>query len=189
MALAGFALGCAIRFPFKSSPPDALRELNLVQPGNAPPAVRTAVMDTLHALKDGYRGRDPQKLASLAQRIFPMDGDVLILGTDGGTDEWVRGASSARQFIQNDWRDWGDFQFDADRALVWSSGNAAWIATIGSVHWKNRNRPVRFTGILIREDDRWVFRQMHFQWDDSESTARDLVRPRTYLSLLSDAFR
>jgi hypothetical protein len=42
---------------------------------------------------------------------------------------------------------------------------------------------------LTREDDRWVFRQMHFQWDDNQPDLGDLLRRRTYVSLLMDAFR
>lgn len=189
IALIGFALGCAVSLHLKTSSTDSLRQMELTQPGSAPSAVRKDVVESLHALQDGYTERDPKKLATLAHRIFPKDGDVLILGTDGGTGEWMRGATSAQQFIENDWRHWGDLQFDADRSLVWSAGNTAWIATIGSVRWKNRNRPIRFTAILTREDDRWVFRQMHFQWDDNQPDLGDLLRRRTYVSLLMDAFR
>lgn len=186
VALTGFALGLAVRI-HKSGAPDVLRQQVLTRPGNASPAVRTAVVQTLRAFQRGYTERDPRKLDSFAQNIFPKDGDVLILGTDGGAGEWVRGESNARQFIENDWRSWGDLRFDADQAIVWSSGDAAWLATIGSVHWEKRHRPLRFTAILTREDDRWVFRQMHFQWDDNQAALGGLLSRHNSAGLLIDA--
>ncbi len=189
VALTGFALGIAVHIHKSNSTPEVRREQVLRRPGNASPAVRTAVVRTLPTLQRGYAQRDPTKVATLAQDIFPKDGDVLILGTDGGAGEWVRGTSSARQFIENDWRSWGDLRFDADQAIVWCSGDTAWLATIGSVHWEKSNRPLRFTAILTREEDRWVFRQMHFQWDDNQAALGDLLNRRNSAGLLIDALR
>jgi hypothetical protein len=189
IANAGFAMGFVACLHLKGARPSPLREQELVQSGNAPPVVRTAIVEKLHALQEGYARRDPKQVESLTQSLFPQDGDVLILGTDGGVREWVRGAPDARRFIEQDWRLWGDLHFDVDHAIVWSSGTAAWVATIGVVRWQRSERPVRFTAVLTRENDRWVFRQMHFQWDDNEPAASDLLRPQTYLNFLSDALR
>jgi hypothetical protein len=121
--------------------------------------------------------------------LFPADGDLLILGTNGGVDEWARGASNASRFIAADWRGWGDVHLDVEHAIVWSSGDVAWLATIGDVRWHKSQRPLRFTAVLTREDKGWVFRQMHFQWDDNDPAKGDLLRPRTYLRLFSDVLR
>lgn len=188
-ALGGFTFGFVACLHLKSTSPIAERKQELDPSGNAPPAVRVAIVEKLQTLQDGYTRRDPKILSLLTQNLFPKDGDVLILGTDGGVGEWVRGAPAARDFIAGDWRYWGRLQLDTDHAIVWSSGNAAWMATIGTVRWEKRERPIRFTAILTHEQDRWVFRQMHFQWDDDDPSTADLFRTSTYARLLSDALQ
>ena len=42
------------------------------------------------------------------------------------------------------------------------------------------NRPLRFTAILTRQGDRWIFRQIHFQWDDRDPGVLGLLRSATY---------
>lgn len=189
LVMLGFVAGFRVCLHVRGASPSPAREQDLAQPGNAPLAVRSSIVERLHTLQEGYTERDPKQMDAFTHDLFPSDGDVLILGTEGGTEEWVRGGTAARQFIAEDWRGWGDLQLDVDHAIVWSSGSAAWVATIGSVHWKTRERPIRFTAVLTREEDRWVFRQMHFQWDDADPTASDLLRARTYLSLLPGATR
>lgn len=189
IALIGFWSGFNACLHLKTSSPDALREQNLELPGNASPVVRAAIVQQLRELQKDYAKRDPKTLDSLAQSLFPHDGDTLILGTDGGVEEWVRGAPAAKSFIAGDWQYWGDLHFDSDRAIVWSSGDVAWIATVGVVRWTKRERPIRFTAILTWEEGHWVFRQMHFQWDDADPKIAELLRPSTYARLLSGAVR
>lgn len=190
LTLTGFSFGFVACLHLKTASPDVQREQMLDQSGNAPPAVRAAVVDRLHTLQAGYSKRDPKLIDAFAQTLFPQDGDVLILGTDGGEREWVRGASNAKDFVVGDWLGWGDARFNTDRAAVWSMGDVAWLATIGTVRWgKNFERPIRLSAILTQEDGRWVFRQMHFQYDDNDPSSADLLRPGTYTRLLSYALR
>ncbi|MGC1424518.1 MAG: nuclear transport factor 2 family protein [Terracidiphilus sp.] len=181
----GFASGFVACLHSKSTSPASLREQSLAQPGSAPPVLRAAVLDKLRVLQRGYSLRDVSRAASLAQELFPADGDVLMLGTEGGKEEWVRGASNDVGFITADWQNWGDVRLDVEHAIVWSSGDVAWVATIGEVRWQKRERPLRCTAILTREQKGWVFRQMHFQWDDNDPVKGDLLRPDTYVRLLS----
>ncbi len=178
-----FAAGFTACLHLKSASPDSVRKQNLLAAGSAPAAVRSAVLQDLDALQSGYLKRDPGQIAALTANLFPSDGEILILGTDTG--EWVRGSSDAGQFIAADWRYWGDLRLDVENAIVWSRGDVAWLATIGNVSFKNRIRPVRFTAVLTNENNRWVFRQMHFQWDDKDPVRRDLLRPQTYIRLLT----
>jgi hypothetical protein len=187
LVMAGFIAGFRVCLHLRGYSPGPAREQNLAQSGNAPLAVRSSIVERLHTLQQGYAQRDPKQIDAFTHDLFADDGDVLILGTEGGTEEWVRSGAAARQFIAEDWRGWGDLRLDVDHAIVWSSGSAAWVATIGSVQWKTRERPIRFTAVLTREEDRWVFRLMHFQWDDKDPSASDLLRSRTYLSLLPGA--
>lgn len=167
-----------------ASPAD--RERSLLSAGNATPPVRMSVLQNLRRLQDDYSVRDPQRLPSLMRAVFPQDGDVLILGTDGG--EWIRGSENAGKFIEGDWRYWGDLKIDIDHAIVWCSGDVAWLATIGEVRFDQGPRPLRVTAILTQEGNNWVFRQMHFQWDDRDAVKRDLLRPRSYLRLMEQTW-
>lgn len=189
-SLGGFTFGFVACLHLKTSSADTLREQKLNQSGNAPSAIRASVVETLHTLQSGYAKRDPKQVDTFAQSLFSKDGDVLILGTNGGVREWVRGVPDAKQFIIGDWLYWGDVSFDADHAAVWSSGDVAWLATIGTVRWKkNVERPIRLSAILTREDNRWVFRQMHFQYDDTDPSTADLTHPQTYVRLLTEKLR
>ena len=115
-------------------------------------------------------------------RLFLKDDDILLLGTDAG--EWARGYPAVGEFIRTDWLNWGDFRFAVDDSTVWSSGDLAWIASIGTVHERGSDRPLRFSAILTRHGNRWLFRQVHFQWDDRDPSPADLLRPSTDLKLV-----
>jgi len=183
LLLCGFAAGFLACVSLRGSSHQKAVAPQLLQPANAPAAVRAGVLDSLRAFQDGYIKRDQRDLDSFVSRLFPKDGEVLILGTEGGTAEWVRGYSSAAKFIARDWRAWGDFRFDVDHSLVWSCGDVAWVASVGSVRFNRSYRPVRLTAIMTRTGDHWVFRQLQFQWDESNPDTGDILRLHTYLRL------
>lgn len=183
LLLCGFAAGFLACVSLRGSSHQKAVSLQLLQPADTPAAVRAGVLDSLRAFQDGYIRRDPRNLDSFTSRLFPQDADVLILGTEGGTAEWVRGYPSAARFIARDWREWGDFRFDVDHSLVWSGGDVAWVASVGSVRFDRSYRPVRFTAIMTHDGDHWVFRQLQFQWDESNPDAGDILHLRTYLRL------
>jgi SnoaL-like domain len=187
IAAFGFAAGFLSCLHLKYSPSTDFRDHVLAQPGDAPPSVRSAVVADLRILQDGYIHRDVATLDSFTKELFPKDGDILILGTNGDSGEWARGAFDARRFIRDDWLYWEDLHFNADQAIVWSSGDVAWTATIATLGAKKR--PIRLTAILIREDQRWVFRQLQFQWADKGPSKSDLLQFKTYQQLASDAFQ
>ena len=189
LMLACFAGGFLSCLHLKAAPSEAMRAQELTTPGDAPAAVRTGVLASLQAFQEGYLRRDPQAIDAFMSGLFPRDQDVLVLGTDGGTFEWIRGYDRAAQFIKSDWQGWGDFRFDVDHALVWSRGDVAWVASLGSVRNGRHERPVRFTAILTRNGDRWLFRQVHFQWDDDDPHDRDVLNPRTYARIAKNALR
>lgn len=187
--LACFACGFLSCLHLKAAPSAAMRAQELTTPGDAAPAVRSGVLAALQGFQDGYVRRDPQAVDTFMTSLFPRDQDVLVLGTDGGTFEWIRGYDRAAQFIKADWQAWGDFRFDVDHALIWSSGDVAWVASLGSVGNGKQQRPVRFTAILTRNGDRWLFRQVHFQWDDDDPRDGDVLNPRTYARIVRNALR
>jgi len=189
LLLGGFAFGFVSCLHLRNVTSTEAQTRQLLVTGDAPPKVREGVLTSLRAFQEGYVKRDSNNLESFMSRLFAKDGDVLMLGTEGGASEWVRGNSATAQFIQSDWQGWGDFTFNVDDCVIWSSGDVAWVASVGKVSTKTSVRPVRFTAILMREGSRWVFRQLQFQWDDKEPGATDILRPKTYLQLVQLALR
>lgn len=183
----GFALGFVSSLHLKSIAPPELRHQYLLQTGDAPPSVRAEVLVSLRAFQEGYRKRDPRELDSFMHRLFEKDDDILLMGTDA--NEWVRGYDAVGRFIKSDWLYWDDFRFEVDDSVVWSAGDVAWIASVGVVHGQRADRPVRFSAILTRHGNNWLFRQVHFQWDYRDPRPSDLFRPSTHLKLVRLALK
>lgn len=181
LAFSAFGFGFVSSLHLKSTSSIDLRHQYLLQTGDAPPAVRAGVLAALRSFQDGYVRRDPRELGSFMHHLFPEDGDILLLGTDAG--EWVRGYPAVAEFIRTDWLKWGDFRFAVDDSIIWSSGDVAWIASVGVVHDQWSDRPVRFSATLMRSGPNWLFRELHFQWDDRDARASDLFRPSTHLRI------
>ncbi len=174
LLMAGFAFGLLASRHLKRVVPDERRQAYLHRKGDALPAVREQVLVALRAFQNGYSRRDPKDLDSFMRRLFVEDDEILLLGTDAG--EWVRGYHEVGRFIANDWAKWGDFKFLVEDAIIWSSGNVAWVVSVGTVHGQRSDRPVRFSAILAPRGEEWVFRQLHFQWDEREPSPTDLTR-------------
>jgi len=184
----GYALGFIACVHSKSAAPNKIRAQQSTPAGDAPPDVRTGVLASLRAFQDGYVQRDPNRLDSFMDRLFPKTADVLVLGTEGGNAEWVRGDTAVAQFIKTDWQQWGDVRLNVDDSLIWSSGDTAWVASLGSVRFPSSERPIRFTAVLTRNKDHWLFRQIQFQWDDDEPGTSDLLHLRTWLAPVRRSF-
>ena len=153
-----------------------LRTQYLLQPGNAPPAVHAGVLLALRDFQDGYIRRDPRTLDAFMSRLIENNDDVLMLGT--GPSEWARGYTGVSDFIRGDWAQWGDLRFNVDDSVISSCGDVAWVATFGTVHSRRHDRPVRFSAILTRHGDRWLFRQLQFQYEDGDESLAGLFLRR-----------
>jgi hypothetical protein len=175
--VSGFASCLYLKRTLPESPvAENLRQEYLVQQGDASPPLRSQIIAALKTFQDGYSKRDPRELDSFMRRAFSESDDVLLLGADG--TEWVRGYSAVGQFIKTDWEGWGDFRFAVDDSVIWCSGDVAWVASVGTVHLERSNRPIRFTAILTRHNDQWLFRQVQFQWDGSAQNRLALIQGR-----------
>lgn len=173
----GFAAGVIMSRDMRTVVSRDLQKTYLIHPGDAPAPVRAGVVAALRAFQDGYARRDPKQLDSFMQRLFAPNDEVLLLGADAA--EWIRGYRPVSQFILSDWLRWGEFRFSVDDSMIWSSGDVAWIASAGTVHTRRSDRPIRFSAVLTRNGDAWIFRQVHFQWDERDPGGWDLVHPTT----------
>lgn len=186
---AGFMAGFVACLHGRASMQESLRKQNLQYPGDAPPEVRSGVIAALEDLQQGYMDRDLARLPGMVQRLFPADEEVLLLGTTGSPLESVHGKQEAENFIAGDWKQWGNLRLHGAESAVWSSGDVAWSVTLGQVEWKNGTRPLRLTAVLKRNGSAWQFRQIQFQWSDSDPEAGDVLRPALYLRLTQKALQ
>ena len=105
---------------------------------------------------------------------FLKDQDTRIIGTDTG--EWRSGYESVSHFVHDDWVDWGNVRLSVDDAVIDSAGETAWLATTGEVSSAHSTRAMRFTAVLTRRNERWLFRQIEFQWDQRFLKLSDLLK-------------
>ncbi|HVJ04804.1 MAG TPA: nuclear transport factor 2 family protein [Candidatus Saccharimonadales bacterium] len=190
LVVGSFVFGFNACLHLKSSASGEIRRQYLRPAGDAPPSVKAGVLVALRAFQEGYTKRDPKEINAFMTRLFPRNGDVLLLGTDTG--EWARGYPAVSEFIKNDWERWGNFSFSADDSIISSAGDVAWIASVGVLRDAAADRPLRFSAILARSENKWVFRQVHFQWDDRDPATADLFQPSTHVKiakLLVNQFR
>jgi SnoaL-like domain len=182
--LTGFAAGWLASRRVVLAPVKTAQSVILLPRGDAPEAVRGDVLRTMRDFQDGYARRDVNAIGAFMQRLFPPGKVDLVLGTDGG--EWIRGYEPIGQFIRGDWQFWGDVRLEVDDSMISAAGDAAWLATHGVVSFPGgSSRRIRFTATLVRDDRRWVFRQVQFQWErnDDVPSFREVFQPSTLVRL------
>jgi len=133
--------------------------------GNAPDSTRKAIISQLHKFQKGYSDRDTSQVGAFMESLYSKE-NVLILGT--GPREVFRSFDGAANLVRADWESWGDCRFMIDSANISLEGDVAWFATKGYVEFDLSRLlvlPLRLTGIMVREDQVWKFRQQQFQFD------------------------
>ena len=133
--------------------------------GNAPDSTRMEIIDQLNKFQDGYSKRDPKNIDTFMQSLYSRE-NILILGTMPG--EIYIGHEKATKLVKSDWDSWGDCKFEIDSASISSSENTAWFSTRGYIEFDLSNLlviPLRFTGIMVKEDQEWKFQQQQFHFD------------------------
>jgi hypothetical protein len=177
MLASGFAAGWVAKrhVMIKQRSAVSSEKINL---GDAPQSVRSDVLKQLKFFQAGYTKRDPEQVNQFMNELFPRDKNIVLLGTD--PNEWITGYEPISQFIYADWKNWGDVRLDTEYPVICTSGNVAWLATSGVLESGRNSRPLRFTAILVLEQEKWTFRHVQFQWDDRQATLRDLLRMENY---------
>jgi hypothetical protein len=97
-----------------------------------------AVRAVLRRFQEGYSRRESQDLDEF-MKLFVLEETLEIIGTsaiDPFHEEWCRGVAATRALIAADWESWGDLALDVAAASIHSRGDAAWLATTGTVSQK-----------------------------------------------------
>jgi hypothetical protein len=133
--------------------------------GNAPDSTRKEIIGQLNKFQEGYSQRDTSQVDAFMKSLYSRE-NILILGTSPG--EVFPGYDRAARLVKSDWESWGDCRFMIDSANISSMGDVAWFSTKGYVEFDLSNLlviPLRLTGIMVKEDQVWKFRQQQFQFD------------------------
>jgi hypothetical protein len=130
--------------------------------GNAPDSIRSEIIEQLHNFQDGYTDRDIVQLKPFMEQLFSQD-NILVLGTD--PNEILIGQEKVSKLVFNDWKGWEDCTFLMNNAHISTSGNVAWISTIGYVKKRFLTLPLRVSAVMVKERLTWKFQYMQFQFD------------------------
>jgi hypothetical protein len=94
-----------------------------------------SVREVLQQFQSGYDHRDGTRLDEI-RALFADDPTVEVIGTGGlvlGDEEWPMGREAVLELVKNDWEGWGDLRLELDQARIHCLGEAAWLATDGTV--------------------------------------------------------
>jgi len=130
--------------------------------GNASREVRSKVLEQLNKFQIGYLQRDTEQVETFLEELFSKE-NVLVLGTM--PDEIYKEFTEVEDLIYRDWNAWGDVTFLMDTAHISSSGNVAWISTIGFVEFDLSRflvLPLRLSAVMVEQDLTWKFQYMQF---------------------------
>jgi hypothetical protein len=131
-----------------------------------------AVRDVFRKFQEGYARRDPATLDEFMELFIPGE-ELEVVGTNAlevGQGEWCLGREAARRLVSNDWQYWGDVRYDVDGAHIFALGDAAWLATTGTV---TDTIPVsdRYAGYL-----EYVQSVLAEEGDSAQDKVLDIVR-------------
>jgi hypothetical protein len=133
--------------------------------GNASDSVRSEIVEQLDKFQEGYTNRDTTQLKSFMEQLFSQENN-LVLGTM--PNEILIGHKRVSRLVFSDWKTWGDCTFLMNNAHISTSGNVAWISTIGYVQFdmsRFLNLPLRLSAVMVKENLTWKFQYMQFQFD------------------------
>jgi hypothetical protein len=133
--------------------------------GNAPDSVRSEIVEKLNKFQAGYTQRDTTQLKPFMDQLFSHE-NTLVLGTM--PNEILIGHKRVSRLVFSDWMTWGDCTFLMNNAHISTSGDVAWISTIGYVKFDMSRYlilPLRLSAVMVKENLTWKFQYMQFQFD------------------------
>lgn len=94
---------------------------------------------------------------------FASDADVLLVGSERG--EVVEGQAGLRDFFQRVFRSPAHVGWEWRKVRISSCDNVAWLFAEGEVvivmDARPERRPYRLTGVLERQNRRWLWKHFH----------------------------
>ena len=111
--------------------------------------METKVRTLLARFQEGYARRDQTYLDEFME-LFVSGDELEVIGTNAiepGEGEWCHGREAVRDLVSGDWEYWGKVEYDVAGARIHVRGDAAWMATTGTVT-DTITRDDRYAGYL-----------------------------------------
>ena len=131
-------------------------------PGDVlPENLRENALRPLRRLNVYYEKRDPEQADACIDEVMLPD-RILILGTNPG--EIFHGRECAKGLLRGDWKYWGQLALEVDTTSLCRTGGILYFACRGRIRLDRiRLRvPVRITGVLEEQNDRWYISKIQF---------------------------
>ena len=98
----------------------------------------------------------------ILEEFSPSD-DVLLVGSDSG--EIAKGSRELEAFFTRIFSRETTFSWEWERLDIAQAGETAWFFAEGEVilnsNYERRKNPYRVSGVLQRQDNRWLWKQYH----------------------------
>jgi hypothetical protein len=93
------------------------------------------VRSVLQKFQDGYTARNIANLDNF-MHLFIQNDTIEMIGIGASkraANEWFEGLIHIREFVESDWKYWGDVRLDVDGAKITINRDTAWLSTTGTV--------------------------------------------------------
>ena len=91
------------------------------------------IKELLQQLQEGYKKRDAEYIDKFME-IYSKNDSSLIIGTN--QNEIFRGYEKAKELFLNDWKYWGDVEYELETGDIFIKGDSAWVLMNAKVKMK-----------------------------------------------------
>lgn len=85
------------------------------------------IRKVLGVFQEGYTKRDLNYINEYMKRVFLLNEDLVVIGTDA--EELCLGVNAVRGIIESDWKYWGNFKLNVEDAIISVKGDVAYFST------------------------------------------------------------
>jgi len=119
------------------------------------------IREVLFNFQNGYTNRDTSKIDEFLKMFSD---DIVYMGI--ASHEFFKGKESVRKLTVWDWNKWFDLKIPVDEIDIRTDNNVAWFEVVGeSGPWRDgRTYEIRMVGSLIKNKDKWLFKQICFSY-------------------------
>ena len=119
------------------------------------------IREVLSNFQNGYTNRDTSEIDEFLKMFSD---DIVYMGI--ASHEFFKGKESVRKLTVWDWNKWFDIKIPVDEIDIRTNNNVAWFEVVGeSGPWRDgRTYEIRMVGSLIKNKDKWLFKQICFSY-------------------------
>ena len=119
------------------------------------------IREVFSNFQNGYTNRDTSKIDEFLKMFSD---DIVYMGV--ASHEFFNGKESVRKLTVWDWNKWFDLKIPVDEIDIRTNNNVAWFEVVGeSGPWRDgRTYEIRMVGSLIKNKDKWLFKQICFSY-------------------------